>query len=148
MDLSMLLHKFVKNDTWISLICYMVQSKLLKLLYGYVKFILCICSRLLPNKTKLKFDQDFKSFLKIMLRTKVVERVKVLKCLDGRGPTVPTPKTQKCFEEKKLLKKFRALLITRKYLIISLISHFSLPFPLLVSQGGSSSASGDRKRTL
>ena len=44
----LLLHWFVKIDTRISL-----------LLHGFVKVILSF-SRPLPNKTKLKFDQDFK----------------------------------------------------------------------------------------
>ena len=56
MDFSKFLHGFVKIDTGISLSCYMDLSKLL---HGFFKVVLCI-SRLLPNKTKLKFDQDFK----------------------------------------------------------------------------------------
>ena len=56
MDFSKFLHGFVKIDTGISLSCYLDLSKLLQ---GFVKVVLCI-SRLLPNKTKLKFDQDFK----------------------------------------------------------------------------------------
>ena len=46
---------FVKIYMWISFSCYMDLSKLL---HGIVKVFLCI-SRSSPNKTKLKFDQDF-----------------------------------------------------------------------------------------
>ena len=56
MYFTKLLYGFVKIDTWISLNCYLHLSKLL---YGFVKSVLCIF-RPLPNKTKLKFDQDFK----------------------------------------------------------------------------------------
>ena len=41
--------------------CYMESSKLR---YGFLKVVtwICLCiSRLLPNKTKLKFNQDFKA---------------------------------------------------------------------------------------
>ena len=55
---------FVKIVTWISLSGYLYLSKLL---YGFVKLVkwisqivLCI-SRLLPNKTNLKYDQDFRA---------------------------------------------------------------------------------------
>ena len=48
MDFSKLLHGFLKS-------CYM---DLLKLLHRLVKIVLCI-SRPLPNKTKLKFDEEF-----------------------------------------------------------------------------------------
>ena len=73
MDFSDLLPWFVKIDTGISLSCYLDLSKLLQ---GFVKVVLCI-SRLLPNKTKLKFDQDFKVFLKLLLWTEGVECVGV-----------------------------------------------------------------------
>ena len=78
----LLLNGFVKIDTWISLSCYMDLSKLihgflysisfylhlakllyvdlLKLLRGFVQLFLCI-SRPLSNKTKPKFDPDFKA---------------------------------------------------------------------------------------
>ena len=36
------------------------QMILLKLLHGFVKVVLCIFHPL-PNKTKLKFDQDYKA---------------------------------------------------------------------------------------
>ena len=52
-----LLHGFVKIETGISQSCYM---DLLKLLHGFIKVVLCF-SRPLPNKTKLKFNQDFKN---------------------------------------------------------------------------------------
>ena len=57
----MFLHGFVKIDDWISLSCYIDLSNLL---YGFVKVVTWICSMHfspLPNKTKLKFDQDFKA---------------------------------------------------------------------------------------
>ena len=57
LDLSNLMHGFVKIYTHIFLSCYMNLSKLLR---GFVKVVLYI-SRPLPNKTKLKFDQDFKA---------------------------------------------------------------------------------------
>ena len=78
MDFSKLVHRSVKNDTWISRSSYMDFSNLIhgfllfvtwtcqschmdlfKLLHVYVKVVLCI-SRPLPNKNKLKFGQDFK----------------------------------------------------------------------------------------
>ena len=62
MDFSWFLHGFVKIDIGISLRFYMYLSIFL---HGFVKVVtwiwfLCI-SRPLPNKTKLKFDQDFKA---------------------------------------------------------------------------------------
>ena len=68
-----MLYGFVKIHLWISRSCYMDLSTLIQvviwicqiglmelfsLLHGFVKVVLCI-SRSLPNKTKLKFDQDF-----------------------------------------------------------------------------------------
>lgn len=55
--LLVVLHGFVKVATWICQSCYM---ELLKLLHGFVKAVPYI-SRPLPNKTKLRFDQDFKA---------------------------------------------------------------------------------------
>ena len=46
----------VELNCWICQSCYMDLSKLLN---GFVKVGTCI-SRPLPNKTKLKFDQDSK----------------------------------------------------------------------------------------
>ena len=63
MYFSKLLNGFFKIDTWISLSCYMDLSKLL---HGFVKVVSWICQscfiffRPLLNKTKLKFDHDFK----------------------------------------------------------------------------------------
>ena len=57
MDFSKLLDGFVKIVTWILKSCYM---DLLKLLHGFVKFVTCF-SRPLPNKTKLKFDENFEA---------------------------------------------------------------------------------------
>ena len=51
------IHGFVKINTWISLSCFMDLSKLP---HEFVKVFLWI-SCPLPNKTKLKFDQDFKA---------------------------------------------------------------------------------------
>ena len=44
----------------IKCICYSCYMVLLKLLLGFVKFVLVI-SRSLPDKNKLKFEQDFKA---------------------------------------------------------------------------------------
>jgi len=65
MDFSRFLQGFFKIDTWVSLRGYMDLSKLLhgfgqKLFHGFVKILVLFFSRPLPNKTKLKFDQDFK----------------------------------------------------------------------------------------
>ena len=76
MDLSKLLDGFVKIDIWISLSCYMDLSKfvnidtwvyltfihiyLLKLLHRFARVVLCV-SCPLPNKIKLKLDQDLKA---------------------------------------------------------------------------------------
>ena len=57
MDWSKLIHGFLKNFTWtLQSFC----KDLLKLLRGFAKDILCI-SRPLPNKTKLKFDKEFRA---------------------------------------------------------------------------------------
>ena len=55
---DLLLHGYVKIDTWICKNWYMDLSKLL---HEYVKVVLCIC-RPLPNKTWRKVDQDFKAW--------------------------------------------------------------------------------------
>ena len=67
MEFSKLLDESVKIDIWICLqrfvineffnSCFMDLSKLLR---GFFKDVLCI-SHPLPNKTKLKLDQDFKA---------------------------------------------------------------------------------------
>ena len=60
---SKFLYGFFKVAIWICLSFYMDLSKLL---LGFVKVVTWICqrcsifSRTLPNKTELKFDQDFK----------------------------------------------------------------------------------------
>ena len=54
---SKLLHGYLKNYTWISQSCYMDLSKFL---YGFIKVVPCV-SCPLPNKTRLKFDQEFKA---------------------------------------------------------------------------------------
>ena len=56
MDFSKLIQRCVKIDTWIFLCC---NIDILKLLRGFVKVVLCYFCHL-PNKTKLKLDQDFK----------------------------------------------------------------------------------------
>ena len=56
MFLSEYIHGFLLVVTWI---CRSCCIDLLRLLLGFVKVVLCI-SRPLPNKTKMKFDQDFK----------------------------------------------------------------------------------------
>ena len=64
MDFSKLLDGFDKIDTSTSLSCYMDLSKLL---HGFVKVVTWIFkvalyfSRPWPNKTKLKFEQDYKA---------------------------------------------------------------------------------------
>ena len=66
MDFSDLLDGFVKIDTLISLSCYVELSKWLHTWICWIcyvdlsKLFLYIFLALLPNKTKLKFDQDFK----------------------------------------------------------------------------------------
>ena len=57
MDFSKLIHGFLWVVMWICQSCYI---DLLKLLHGFVRVVLCL-SRPLSNKTKLKFDQDFKA---------------------------------------------------------------------------------------
>ena len=66
------LYGFVKNDTWISLSCYLDLSKLI---HGFAKVFLCI-SRPLANKTKLKFDQDFIAYWSFCLELKVLNKSK------------------------------------------------------------------------
>ena len=60
MDFFKLLHGFVKIDTLISLSCYVDLSKLLNVFVNFVTQIFFMYFRSLPNKAKLKFDQDFK----------------------------------------------------------------------------------------
>ena len=63
MDFSELLQGFVNMYTWISPSFY---KYLLKLIHGFRFVMMWVCQsysmffRPLPNKTKLKFDQDFK----------------------------------------------------------------------------------------
>ena len=54
--MSKMIHGFLKVITWFCQNWFMDFSKLL---YGFSKVVLCV-SRPLPNKTKLKFDQDSK----------------------------------------------------------------------------------------
>ena len=88
MDLSRLLDEFVKNNIWISLICYRDFScfymDLSKLLIGCVKVVTWIC--FLFCSTFAKQNQAdiwpiFQSLLKLLRRTKGVEWVKVLNAL-------------------------------------------------------------------
>ena len=65
MDFSKFMHGFLEIVTWICQTCYM---DLFKLLHGLV---LCI-SRSLPNKTKLKFDRDFKACWSFCFELKVL----------------------------------------------------------------------------
>ena len=62
MDFSKLLHGFLKIDTVIFLSCYMDLSQFLR---GFVYVVTRIYPsrfmNFLPNKAKLKFDQDFKA---------------------------------------------------------------------------------------
>ena len=66
MDLS----KFICTSIFMS--CYM---DLLKLLRGFVRVVLRI-SRPLPNKTTLKFDQDFKACWSFCFELKVLNEAK------------------------------------------------------------------------
>ena len=66
------LHGFIKIDTWISLSSY---KDLFKLLHGFVKVVLYI-SCPLPNKTKLKFDQDCKACWSFCFEQKVLNESK------------------------------------------------------------------------
>ena len=63
MEFFKLLHGFVKIDTW-TLSCNIDLSKILhefvKLLHGFLKVVLFF-TRPWPNRTKQKFDQDFKA---------------------------------------------------------------------------------------
>ena len=98
MRFSKLLNEFVKIDIWISLSCYMDLSKLIhgflwvvtwichscymdlfKLVHGFVKDVLWIYS-LLPNKTLLKFDQDFEACWSFSFELKVLNALDTL-CL-------------------------------------------------------------------
>ena len=67
-----MIHGFLKNFTWTLQSCYM---DLLKLLRGFAKDILCI-SRPLPNKTKLKFDKDFKACWSFCFELKLLNESK------------------------------------------------------------------------
>ena len=58
MDFSKLLHGIVNVDISGYMDLSIGLLELFSLLHGDVKVVLCI-SRSLPNKTKLKFDQDF-----------------------------------------------------------------------------------------
>ena len=88
MDLSKLIHGFsklldgfVRINTRISPSWYMDLSKLVlgfvKVLQGFVKVVLCF-SRSLPNKTKLKFDQDFKAHWSFCFEIKLLNESKYL----------------------------------------------------------------------
>ena len=76
MDFFEFLNGFVKIVTWTSL------SRLSKLLHGFVKLVTWIClivlciSRLLQNKTKLKFDQDFRVRWSFCFNLKVLHESK------------------------------------------------------------------------
>ena len=57
MDLSKFIHGFLLVVTWIFQSSYMDLSKLFR---GFVVVVVLCISLPFPNKTKLKFDQDFK----------------------------------------------------------------------------------------
>ena len=57
-DFTLPLLVIVESNCWICQSCYMDYPKLI---YGFVTTVPCI-SRPLPNKTKLKFDHNFKTF--------------------------------------------------------------------------------------
>ena len=83
MDFSQLLLGFVKFDAgicqnWYSYfskllfwICQSFYMDLLKVFHGYDKAVICI-SQPLPNKTTLKFDQDFKDCWNFCYETKLL----------------------------------------------------------------------------
>ena len=76
------LHGFVKIDTLISLSCYVELSKWLHTWICWIcyvdlsKLFLYIFLALLPNKTKLKFDQDFKVCWSFWFELKVLNESK------------------------------------------------------------------------
>ena len=72
LDLSKLINLFLQVVTWI---CQKIYMDLLKLLLGFVTVLLCI-SCPLPNKTKLKFDQDFKACWSFCFEQKVLNESK------------------------------------------------------------------------
>ena len=57
-DFTQPLLDYVESNCWICQNCFMDYSKLI---HGFVMAVPCI-SRPLPNKTKLKFDQEFKAY--------------------------------------------------------------------------------------
>ena len=68
--------RFVKDVTWISpscfrWICQNCYMDFSKLLHGYVKVVVCV-SCPLRNKTKLKFEQDFKACWSFCFELKVL----------------------------------------------------------------------------
>ena len=70
-------HPVSQSSSWILLklldqSCYMV---LFKLLPGFFKVVLCICSPL-PNKTKMKFDQDVNACWSFFFELKVLNESK------------------------------------------------------------------------
>ena len=75
MDFSKLIGGFVSIDTWISLNCYMGLSKLI---HGFLQVFTWICQSCymhfcpLPNKTKLKLDQNFKACWSFCFEVKVL----------------------------------------------------------------------------
>ena len=73
MDFSKLIHGFLLVVTWI---CQCYDLDLLKLFHSVVK-VLPFSSLLLPYKTKLKFDQDFKAWCwSFCFEVKVVKKSK------------------------------------------------------------------------
>ena len=68
MDFSKLFYGFVKIDTWIFLSCFIDLSKFI---HGFVKVVLCI-SCPLTDKSKLKFDKDFKACWSFFFEQKVL----------------------------------------------------------------------------
>ena len=79
MDLSKLLCGSAKCAEWISLNCYMDLSKLI---HGFLQVFTWICQSCsmhfcpLPNKTKLKLDQNFKACWSFCFEVKVLNETK------------------------------------------------------------------------
>ena len=97
MDFSKVKYGFIKIDIW----------SFLGWLHGFVKFVTCICwgcsmySRPLPNKPKLKFDQDFKACQRLCFELKVlIEWVIILKAL---GPLCLWQCVNICLARNKII---------------------------------------------
>ena len=100
LDLSKLINLFLQVVTWI---CQKIYMDLLKLLLGFVTVLLCI-SCPLPNKTTLKFDQDFKACWSFCFEQKVLNESKHAmlwdRCAVGKVFFLKTSATPAPFENR------------------------------------------------